>query len=256
VHSEQGTVPAVDDVIVPPAETRAPRSAAVETEAFLSLSEALARAPDTAIQRLVEVAMKLTGSDAAGVSLDDVEGGEAVFRWVAVAGEFSRYLNGTMPRHFSPCGTTVERAKTLVMRDPVRFFPYISKLHVQIRTALLVPFPQRGRLVGTLWVLSHRAEHVFTVDDVRVVESLTTFSSSLLDALGARRSKRVVPVSPGPRVFSTPVSPSLSRRGRPGDSRRACPARVAQRAGSRLGHRVRFVDELRLEAGPRRAPRR
>jgi GAF domain-containing protein len=179
----------VDEVIVSPVEAPAQRSAAAERDAFLSLSDALARQPETAVQRLVEVAMRLTNSQAAGVSLEELDGPEPVFRWVAVTGQFERYLNGTMPRHFSPCGTVLSRSTTLVMRDPIRFFPYLSQLHTPVRTVLLVPFPARGRLVGTLWVLRTQPGEPYSVEDVRAVESLTTFSTSLLDALSARRSR-------------------------------------------------------------------
>lgn len=182
-------VRSVDDVIVPPLDAPGTRSAAAEREAFLTLSDALARKPESAVQRLVEVAMRLTGSQAAGVSLEELDGPEPVFRWVAVAGEFERYLNGTMPRHFSPCGTVLSRSATLVMRDPIRFYPYLDKLHVHVHTVLLVPFATRGRLVGTLWVLQTQPGEPYCIEDARALESLTTFSSSLLDALSARRSR-------------------------------------------------------------------
>ena len=172
----------VDDVIVPP-EPAPRRQAHLEKEALLALSHSLAREPASAVQRLVELAMKLTGAESAGVSLEDTEAGEAVFRWVAAAGEFARHLNGTVPRQFSPCGTVLERRQTLVMHEPARHYEYIAAFGTPIREALLVPFSQRGALVGTVWVASHRKRTSFTQEDVRVVEGLTTFSSALLDTL-------------------------------------------------------------------------
>ena len=174
---------AVDDVIVPPLPGKAGAKRQAEREAFMALSKTLSHTPDAAPQRLVETAMRLTGGDSAGISLEDKEGEEMVFRWVAVAGEFSRYLNGTMPRFFSPCGTVLERRQPLVMRDPVRHFGYISQLHVPVRSALLVPFGRRGKLIGTVWVAAHKQEKQFTAEDVRTVQGLTTFSTSILDAV-------------------------------------------------------------------------
>lgn len=170
----------VDDVIVAPKAVPVQPEQGAGSQAFLSLSQTLARDPAVAVQRLVETAMKLTGAESAGVSLEDVENGEEVFRWIAVAGEFTRYLNGTMPRHFSPCGTVLERRRTLVMRDPARHFTYIQP-HVPIRSALLVPFARKGKLVGTVWVLAHTARE-FDSEDVRQVQNLTTFATAILDS--------------------------------------------------------------------------
>jgi hypothetical protein len=40
-----------------------------------------------------------------------------------------------------------------------------------------------GKLVGTIWAISHDASKTFSTDDVRIVEKMTTFSSSISDAL-------------------------------------------------------------------------
>ena len=174
---------ALDDVIVPPAPGKAGAKRPVESAAFMSLSETLSRTPQAAPQRLVEAAMRLTDADSAGISVEDKEGDERVFRWIAVAGEYSRYLNGTMPRDFSPCGTVLERRQPLVMLDPQRHYEYMSQLHAPVRSVLLVPFGRRGKLIGTVWVAAHNAQKQFTTEDLRTVEGLTTFSTSILDAV-------------------------------------------------------------------------
>lgn len=179
----------LDEVIEEPAPcTRAPARSPAETQAFLALSRTLAQEPDRALQRLVELAMKLTGAESAGLSLADVEGNDPVFRWVAITGEFARYLNGTMPRDFSPCGAAVEARRPLVMRDPVRHYTYISQLHAPVRLGLLVPFARTGRPVGTLWVVAHGGQKVFTTEDVRVVQDLTTFACAILDTQAPARA--------------------------------------------------------------------
>lgn len=175
----------VDDVIVPPSSSVGQSSGADETQALLGLSQVMAEAPDRAAQRLVESAMKLTGADSAGLSLEDTHESQPVFRWVAVTGEFSRYLHATMPRDFSPCGTVVARRKTLIMRSPVRFFPCAASFHAPLHTVLLTPFGRSGRLVGTVWVVSHDPRKDFNRDHVRIVEGITTFATSILDALHA-----------------------------------------------------------------------
>jgi GAF domain-containing protein len=158
-----------------------------ETEALLALSRTLAQEPSRALQRLVDLAMKLTGADSAGLSLEDSEGGERVFRWVATTGELARYVNTAMPRDESPSRAAVEARRALLVRDPVRHYPSIRQLHVPVRLALLVPFARTGRTVGTLWVVAHGKQKVFTTEDVRVVQALTTFASAVLDTLAPGR---------------------------------------------------------------------
>ena len=179
----------IDELIVQPVPSTRRRSASEETQALLGLSEVMARAPERALQRLAETAMKLTQADSAGISLEDTHEGEPVFRWVVVAGEFSRYLQATMPRDFSPCGTVIGRGKTLVLRDLVRFFPYAADFHLPLHTALLTPYGRGGKSVGTVWVVKHHARTEFSSEDVRTVEQMTTFSTSILDALQMRSAR-------------------------------------------------------------------
>ena len=158
-----------------------------ETEALMALSRTLAQEPGRALQRLVDLAMKLTGADSAGLSLDDRDGDERIFRWVATTGELARYVNSSMPRDASPSRAAIDARRTLVLRDPGRHYPYIGQLHVPVRQALLVPFARTGKPVGTLWVVAHRAQKNFTTEDVRIVQALTTFASAILDTLAPER---------------------------------------------------------------------
>ncbi|MEO5672902.1 MAG: GAF domain-containing protein [Ramlibacter sp.] len=190
--SPSSTVSTVDDVIVsaePPREGLSEGRKSAEADALLALSHTLARAPDQAVQQLVNSAMKLARAESAGVSVEDTEGGEVILRWIATAGEFARYQNGTMPRNFSPCGTAMDRRCSLVMRDPVRYYPYISQLHATVRTALLVPFARRGRFVGTLWVVAHADDKTFDAEEKRIIEGLATFASAILDSQELRAGK-------------------------------------------------------------------
>jgi GAF domain-containing protein len=164
-------------------------SASDEAAALMSLSQCVARDPERALQQLLDSAALLTKAESAGLSLEDEAEGELLLRWVAVKGQLSRYLNGTMPRYFSPCGTAMERRAPLVMVEPARHFPYIGQLHVPVRAVLLIPFSRRGRYIGTLWVVHHRVGRRFSYDDRRAVTALTTFASAILDsrAIGSHK---------------------------------------------------------------------
>ncbi|HYF17272.1 MAG TPA: sigma-70 family RNA polymerase sigma factor [Ramlibacter sp.] len=178
------TAPFDPDHIIEETKARKHRSGlGARSEPFLALRGDIATDPASALQRLVEAALKLTGAGSAGISLEDQENGDAIFRWVAIAGEYERYLHGTMPRYFSPCGTVLERGKTLVMRRPVCHYPYISRLHAPCSTVMLTPFARSGKLVGTVWVVDHTDKKVFSRNDQQAVESLAGSVGSMLDGL-------------------------------------------------------------------------
>ena len=108
----------------------------------------MAESPPTILKKLADLALSLTAANSSGISLADKRGDEDIFRWHATAGEFSRYAGGTMPRYFSPCGTVLDMKQSLLMRDPVRYYPHIAKLHLPVREVLLVPFSRGDVLIG------------------------------------------------------------------------------------------------------------
>lgn len=76
------------------------------------------------------------------------------------------------------------------MRDPGRHYEYVNKIEPLICSALLVPYGRGGKLVGTVWVLAHGADKSFTTEDVRTVQMLTTFATSILDAIQVNAGKQ------------------------------------------------------------------
>jgi signal transduction histidine kinase len=158
-----------------------------ESAAMAGLVEALANDPDSVAQRLVDAALQLTGAASAGLSLAETADGKEIFRWIATAGEYARYMRGTMPRHFSPCGEVLHRAQPLLMRDMVRAYPYVDMLHAPPSEVLLVPFAKDGVLVGTVWVVGHSADHAFDAEDLRIVKSLAVFASAVSGTVGLVR---------------------------------------------------------------------
>lgn len=149
-------------------------------QGLLALSRTLLAEPKAVMQELVETAMRLATAESCGVSLLE-ENGER-FRWVATCGEFAQYLHATMPRNFSPCGTVLDRKQALMMRDPVRHFPYIAELTPPVQTVLLVPFAQNNTLIGTIWVVRHLPDVPFSARDLRAITALAEFASSIFQA--------------------------------------------------------------------------
>ena len=155
-----------------------PVSTAAENRALSELAQALARADVDVLQQLVDRALLLCGAHSAGVSLIELEGTAKVFRWHAVAGRWSSYLMGCMPRNASPCGIVVDRHAAQLMPNPDAYFPAMSAAVPLAKEALLVPFDVLGETVGTVWVVSHDDELRFGADDLRIIQSLAHFAAA------------------------------------------------------------------------------
>lgn len=175
----------VEDVLITSAlSTRPARTPNFEAEsrALGELATVMAESPGIVLQKLADTALELCHAGSAGVSIWE-PGSENVFRWRATAGEYARYLGGTLPRDFSPCGTVLDLNKPLLMADPVRVFPYIDKLHVPAREVLLVPFYRGSKAIGTVWVVAHSTDRAFDAEDARFLTSLTRFAGAAAQTL-------------------------------------------------------------------------
>ncbi|HEX9661331.1 MAG TPA: GAF domain-containing protein, partial [Candidatus Binatia bacterium] len=155
--------------------SRAPNYEA-ENRALMALAQTLANAPDMILQRLAETALQLCRADTAGISLLEQQDGAEVFRWEALAGVFSDRINATMPRHASPCGTTIDRNATQLMYMAERVFPAL-KSEPPIVEALLIPFHVRDKPIGTVWVVAHDERRKFDQEDERIIKTLAQFAS-------------------------------------------------------------------------------
>ncbi|MGV3659718.1 MAG: ATP-binding protein [Prosthecobacter sp.] len=176
----------VDEVITQEELERRPRRApdhATENAALVALIKHLAESPKTLLQKLTETALTLCRAESAGISIEEVHEGQEIFRWRAVSGRLSPFLNGTMPRRFSPCGTTVDRRAPQIMQEGVRYYPYMETLQVPLQEVLLVPFYREEKPVGTLWIVSHEKTGVFDAEDARIMGSLCQFASAAVEVL-------------------------------------------------------------------------
>ena len=175
-HSLAGLEDVVINFELPNRPSKAPNYKA-ENQALMALAQTLADAPDRILQRLAETALQLCRADTAGVSLLDKKDGAEVFRWEALAGVFSDRLNATMPRHASPCGTTIDRNATQLMYMAERAFPAL-KSEPPVVEALLIPFHVRHKPIGTVWVVAHDERRKFDREDERIIKTLAQFASA------------------------------------------------------------------------------
>ncbi|MEO7726841.1 MAG: GAF domain-containing sensor histidine kinase [Burkholderiales bacterium] len=170
----------LDDVLIThllnSRRTRVPDHAA-ENEALIALAATLSESPQAVFQTLVQKVLELTHADSTGISVAENNGDESIFRWYATAGNFSRYIGGTMPRNLSPCGTVLEQRVPLLMRAPEHYYPFGQELCNPIEEVLLVPFFRGDVPIGTVWVIAHTKDKHFDKEDRRLIENLCRFAT-------------------------------------------------------------------------------
>jgi PAS domain S-box-containing protein len=156
-----------------------------ENRALVSLAQEMATSPRNILQKLADTALQLCRAHSAGISILEEENGRKLFRWHAVAGQWTGFLGGTMPREISPCGTVLDRNAPQLMYHPARHYPFPPIVAPAVVEVLLVPFHVADQPVGTIWVVAHDESRKFDSEDERVMRSLGTFASSAYQILAS-----------------------------------------------------------------------
>jgi hypothetical protein len=152
-----------------------PRFTDYEAQALERLQES--RSPEAILQELVQIAVDVCGADSAGISLEEVnEMGEPQFRWIVVAGSFARYLNGTTPRFYSPCGTCIDRGVAQHYQVTHPYYNFLGVNAEPIRDGILIPW-HTEKMLGTLWAVSHRADDAFDIGDYEFLHKIADIVS-------------------------------------------------------------------------------
>ncbi len=105
---------------------------------------------------------------------------EQVFRWTNLSGTLAKYVGGTTPRNFSPCGVTLDLNGPQLFRYPARYFDYFKNVEVPIVEGLVIPFHVGGKTEGTVWIVSHEEGLGFDSEDVRIMTSIAEFAGCAL----------------------------------------------------------------------------
>ena len=156
--------------------SRAPDYAA-ENRALIALARAMATAPESILQKLIDTALVLCSAQSAGISILEEGDEKKNFHWRAIAGQWASHVNEGTPRDFGPCGTVLDRNIALMCSHPERDFPYFGEVTPLLEEALLIPFYIGGEAVGTIWVVSHD-EHRFDAEDLRLMTNLGDFTAA------------------------------------------------------------------------------
>lgn len=148
-----------------------------ETIALRRLASLFTERPDIILASLVEIAVEFCGADSAGVSVEEcLDSNDPHFRWIAVAGSFSKYLNGTTPRHYSPCGTCLDSGRALHYRLLQPYYDFLGIEAEPILDGILIPW-ENDSMRGTIWVISHSTSERFDLSDFEMMKGLADFVS-------------------------------------------------------------------------------
>lgn len=146
-------------------------------EALQTLARVFTDAPQVVLQRLVDIAVEFCGADSAGISLEEPdEQGHPTFRWVAVSGTFSRYLNGRTPRFFSPCGTCLSTGRPQHYRVTKPYYDFLGVVADPITDGMLIPW-MSDHHKGTIWAVSHGSAQTFNSEDYKLLSALADFAA-------------------------------------------------------------------------------
>jgi signal transduction histidine kinase len=178
----------VDEVLVTDELGRRPvrdRDERAERQALTALAREMATNPRGVLQKLAELLIELCHADSAGISILEPGGAQSVFRWHAAAGRFAPYMNGTMARDASPCGTVLERNHIVLFDRPERCFPALRGVEPPIQESLLAPWTVDDKPAGTVWVLIHTPGRQFDAEDARLLDTLASFASAAWQTVNA-----------------------------------------------------------------------
>lgn len=154
-----------------------PRDAALEIEGLRRLSHAFLQDSSSILQQLVDDAVSLCGADSAGISIQQPGNGDASFwRWVATAGEYSSFLNATLPRTPSACGICLERNHPQHFLVTQRFFDLMGVEAPVVTDGILLPWQTEG-VRGTIWIMAHTRTEAFDREDLRLMQVLADFAA-------------------------------------------------------------------------------
>lgn len=155
-------------------------------EALRQLGRTITEAPNRLLESLVTITLELCGAGTAGLSVLERNGdGILQFRWDYLAGALAGFVGGTTPRDWSPCGVTLDLNSPQLFQWPARHFTYFRAANPEIIEGLVLPIVlEDGVPYGTLWIVSHDDRRKFNSEDVRVMQSLCSFTAAAARILG------------------------------------------------------------------------
>ena len=161
------------------------RNGSMQMEGLHRLAIAFVEQPDSILQQLVNAAVRLCGADSAGISVERQDRtDEEYYQWVATAGEYSGFLDASLPQFPSACTVCLERASPQLFRGDERFFALLGIEAAVVKDGILLPW-QVEEMRGTIFIISHTRTEAFDREDLHLMQVLANFA-----AMGIRQQRQ------------------------------------------------------------------
>jgi hypothetical protein len=161
------------------------RNGAMQMEGLHRLGVAFVEQPETILQELVNAAVRLCGADSAGISIERPDKTEAdYYRWIATAGEYSGFLDASLPKSPSACTVCLDRGGPQLFRVKKRFFDILGVEAAPVVDGILLPW-EVEEMRGTIFVISHSRAEAFDGEDLHLMQILANFA-----AMGIRQQSQ------------------------------------------------------------------
>ncbi len=162
-----------------------PRDLAAQMAGLKRIADVFVQDPAAILQELVHAAVDLCGADSAGISMEKPDGTDDDFyHWVATAGEYSPFLNATLPRFPSACGICLDRQRPQLFRVGQPFFDLLGVVAPLVTDGILLPW-QVEESRGTIFIMAHERHQAFDQEDCRLMQILADFA-----AMGVRQHRQ------------------------------------------------------------------
>src|SRR3569833_3599981 len=147
---------------------------------FRDLTKRMVDDPSQVLPLLVDTALELCGAVSGGISLYESEPSPGVFRWHHLRGDLERFTGATTPRHYSPCGITLDHRSPILVQRPERVYSWLQDAKASLPECLLVPlYLGADEPLGTLWIVSE-AEGQFDARHADALADLAGFAGLAL----------------------------------------------------------------------------
>lgn len=141
--------------------------------------------PETILQELVNAAVRLCGADSAGISIErEDKTDQQYYRWIATAGEYSAFLDASLPKSPSACTVCLERGSPQLFRVGERFFELLGIKAALVTDGILLPW-EVEEMRGTIFIISHSRAEAFDSEDLHLMQILASFA-----AMGIRQQRQ------------------------------------------------------------------
>jgi hypothetical protein len=159
--------------------------ASLHLEGIRHITRAFVAHPETMLQELVNSALELCGADSACISIEKENPTDSDFyHWIATAGEYSAFLDATLPRYPSACTICLERNRPQLFRVHQRFYDIMGIDAALITDGILFPWHAEDTR-GTIFIMAHGRHQAFDLEDYRLVQLLAEFT-----AMGVRHQQQ------------------------------------------------------------------